>query len=177
MVDSGWKTVNAVVTDTNGDTAQASTKFYVLLNVGDVDHQMRGGETYRVYGCLMPAPKCTIFQIGEYGPMQGPSTRTFVLVDLGATVLLNAETYEEVDRWMPEATAGGRRHSSPTRHSSLSGIPSEQILKGGETPDFAGLTEAAGLTDEAGTPADAQVSEETVTVSARRLCWLNWSGL
>ncbi len=92
MVDSGWKTVNATVTDANGGTAQASTEFYVLLTVGDVNHQMRGGETHRVYDRLMTAPTGTTLQIGEFGSMQGPSIQTFVLVNLGATVLLNAET-------------------------------------------------------------------------------------
>ena len=57
MVDSGWKTVNAVVTDANGDTATASAEFYVILIVDRVDHQMRGGETYRVYGRLMTAQR------------------------------------------------------------------------------------------------------------------------
>ena len=36
-VDSGWKTVNDGVTNANGDTAQASTEFYVILIVGRTD--------------------------------------------------------------------------------------------------------------------------------------------
>ena len=107
MVDSGWKTVNAVVTDANGDTAQASTEFYVLLTVGDVNHQMRGGETYRVYGRLMTAPKGTTLEIGAIGFTQDSTIQTFILVGTGATVLLNADTYEEVDRWLPEVTRAG----------------------------------------------------------------------
>lgn len=107
-VDSGWKTVNADVTDANGDTATASTEFYVILDASARrDHQMRGGETYRVYGHLMTVPKGTTLEIGAYGFTQGPNIQTFILVGTGATVLLNAETYEEVDRWLPEVIGAG----------------------------------------------------------------------
>ena len=59
MVDSGWKTVNAVVTDANGDTAQASTEFYVMLDLGggSAGDVLRRGETYRIMGTLMTAPQ------------------------------------------------------------------------------------------------------------------------
>ena len=107
-VDSGWKTVNAVATDANGDTAQASTEFYVILNATSRrDHPMRGGETYRVYGHLMTAPEGTTLEIGELGFTQDSTIQTFILVGTGATVLLNASTYEEVNRWLPEVTRAG----------------------------------------------------------------------
>ena len=106
-VDSGWKKVNAVVTDANGGTATASTEFYVILIVDRVDHQMRGGETYRVYGRLMTAPKGTTLGIGELISTQGPSIQSFELVGTGYVVLLNAATYKEVDRWVPEVIGAG----------------------------------------------------------------------
>ena len=99
-VDSGWKSVNAVVTDANGDTAKASTEFYILRSVGvhEIDHQMRGGETYRVFGHLMTVPEGTTLRIGEYGNTEGPNIQSFFLVGTGARINLNAETYEEVSR-------------------------------------------------------------------------------
>ncbi len=53
-VDSGWKTVRAVVTDANGDTAEATTRFYVIRTDADL---LRRGQTYRVWGGhLVTAP-------------------------------------------------------------------------------------------------------------------------
>ncbi len=71
MVDSGWKTVNAVVTDANGDTAQASTEFYVLLDLGggSTGDVLRRGETYRILGTLMTAP--TQFDVVVGGVAEG----------------------------------------------------------------------------------------------------------
>ena len=53
MVDSGWKTVRATVTDANGDTAEATARFYVILVDPVV---LTRGETYRVFGHLITAP-------------------------------------------------------------------------------------------------------------------------
>ena len=57
-VDSGWKTVRAVVTDANGDTAEATVQFYVILNLGGgtTGDILKRGETYRIYGRLLTAP-------------------------------------------------------------------------------------------------------------------------
>ena len=57
-VDSGWKTVRAVVTDANGDTAEATAEFYVILNLGGgtTGDILKRGETYRIYGRLLTAP-------------------------------------------------------------------------------------------------------------------------
>ncbi len=52
-VDSGWKTVRAVVTDANGDTAEAATRLYVIRVDAAI---LTRGETYRVFGHLITAP-------------------------------------------------------------------------------------------------------------------------
>ena len=53
-VDSGWKTVRAVVTDANGDTAEATVDFYVIRTDADL---LRRGQTYRVWNDhLVTAP-------------------------------------------------------------------------------------------------------------------------
>ncbi len=55
-VDSGPKTVRAVVTDANGQTAEASVEIYVILDFEAGFHVMRRGQTYRVFGFLITAP-------------------------------------------------------------------------------------------------------------------------
>lgn len=62
MIDSGLKTVLAVVTDADGRTAEASIEVYVILRVEGTldayenDQVLRRGQTYRVAGHLITAP-------------------------------------------------------------------------------------------------------------------------
>ncbi|MCY4620101.1 MAG: hypothetical protein OXD50_16335 [Chloroflexi bacterium] len=108
QVDSGWKTIRAVVTDANGQTAEATTRVYVILNTGDWRHVFRGGETHRVFGRLMTVPDRVNFRIGEYSSeSRGPDTQSFWIEGTEATIFLNADTYEEVGRWLPEEGAQG----------------------------------------------------------------------
>lgn len=113
-VDSGWKTVNAVVTDANGDTATASTEFYVILIVGRVDHLMRGGETYRVFGRLITAPQGYALTVGDHGFEANRTTQGFSIVGSGAAIEFDAETFEEVQRWLPEPEGGVDRAGTGT---------------------------------------------------------------
>ena len=132
-VDSGWKSVNAVVTDANGDTAKASTEFYILRSVGvhEIDHQMRGGETYRVFGHLMTVPEGTTLRIGEYGNTEGPNIQSFVLVGTGARILLNADTYVEVARRVPAA-----QEADADRRVNLNNALDELADSIGQLPDL-----------------------------------------
>ena len=65
-VDSGWKTVRAVVTDANGDTAEATARFYVILNLGGgtTGEILKRGETYRIYDRLLTAPSSYDIEVG-----------------------------------------------------------------------------------------------------------------
>ena len=56
-VDSGLKTIRAVVTDGSGATAEASIAVYVILSVGGSGDILRSGETYRVFGTLLTVPE------------------------------------------------------------------------------------------------------------------------
>ena len=56
-VDSGLKTIRAVVTDGSGATAEASIAVYVILAVGSSGDILQGGETYRVLGTLLTVPE------------------------------------------------------------------------------------------------------------------------
>ena len=54
QVDSGWKTVRAVVTDANGNTTEATVDFYVIRTDAEI---LRRGQTYRVWNDhLVTAP-------------------------------------------------------------------------------------------------------------------------
>jgi len=65
-VDPGWKTVRGVVTDANGQTAEATATVYVLLDLGGgtTGDILRRGETYRVLGFLMTAPESFDVRVG-----------------------------------------------------------------------------------------------------------------
>ena len=56
-VDSGLKTIRAVVTDGSGATAEASIAVYVILAVGGSGDILQSGETYRVLGTLLTVPE------------------------------------------------------------------------------------------------------------------------
>ena len=56
-VDSGLKTIRAVVTDGSGATAEASIAVYVILSVGGSGDILQSGETYRVFGTLLTVPE------------------------------------------------------------------------------------------------------------------------
>ena len=57
VVDSGTKTIMAVVTDASGRTAKASVRTYAVLAVEPgLGTVMRGGETYRMLGMALTIP-------------------------------------------------------------------------------------------------------------------------
>ena len=92
QVDSGWKTVRAVVIDANGDTANAMVQFYTLLDLGGgtTGEILRRGETYRILGILMTAPQNYDIRVGgiaerecaenDPDPRCGDTTHGFSLV-------------------------------------------------------------------------------------------------
>lgn len=105
-VDSGWKTVRAVVTDANGDTAEATTRFYVILKTDDWRHVLRGGETYRVFGHLMTVPEGINLEIGDHSS-GSVSAQSFVIAGTRAVIWLSTDAFEEVGRWLPEEGVQG----------------------------------------------------------------------
>lgn len=70
QVDSGWKTVRAVVTDANGDTAEATIDFYVIRTDAEI---LRRGQTYRVWGGhLVTAPSSYDVALGSPTEVECP---------------------------------------------------------------------------------------------------------
>ncbi len=66
MIDSGLKTVRAVVTDANGRTAETTVKVYVILSIGDSGAPLTAGQTYKVEGHLLTIPEGVRASIGVY---------------------------------------------------------------------------------------------------------------
>ena len=66
VIDSGWKTIRAVVTDARGATAAASIDIYVILQASDSDTPLTAGETYRLNGTLFTIPDGVEARIGGY---------------------------------------------------------------------------------------------------------------
>ena len=67
MVDSGLKTVRAVVTDADGLTAESEIDVYVILSVGDGGAPLSPGATYKVNGHLLTIPEGVRASIGGQG--------------------------------------------------------------------------------------------------------------
>lgn len=65
-VDSGPKTIRAVVTDATGQTAEASVEIYVILELGGSKDVIKAGRTYRVFGHLITAPAGRDVRVGSF---------------------------------------------------------------------------------------------------------------
>lgn len=65
-VDSGPKTIRAVVTDARGATAEASVEIYVILELGGSGDIIKAGRTYRVFGHLITAPTGRDVRVGSF---------------------------------------------------------------------------------------------------------------
>lgn len=74
MIDSGPKTIRAVVTDAAGATATASIGIYVILQASDSDTPLTAGETYRLNGTLFTIPDGVEARIGGYEESHGGET-------------------------------------------------------------------------------------------------------
>lgn len=74
MIDSGPKTIRAVVTDAAGATATASIGIYVILQAQDSDTPLTAGETYRLNGTLFTIPEGVEARIGGYSESHGGET-------------------------------------------------------------------------------------------------------
>ena len=110
-VDSGLKTIRAVVTDGSGATAEASVEVYVILGGFGSRDVLERGKTYRVFGHLVTAPLNYDVEVGSVVESQcddpPPGTRCepvfrLRLIGTGARVSL----------FMSDGAEGLRRYSS-----------------------------------------------------------------
>ena len=105
QTDSGWKTVRATVTDANGDTAEATTRFYVILD-GPAYYPdlLKRGETYRIFGHLFTIPSEFDMQVGDRSTgSSGPGYQEFVVAGSNPyiTILFRIDDFTEVSREVP----------------------------------------------------------------------------
>ena len=102
--DSGWKTVRATVTDANGDTAEATTSFYVILD-GHYGGLLKRGETYRIFGRLFTIPSEFDMQVGDRSTGgSGPGYQDFVVAGSNpyVTITFAMDDWTVVEREVPE---------------------------------------------------------------------------
>jgi len=135
MLDSGIKTVHAVVTDANGRTTEASIEVYVIFRVDGTldaygnDQVLRRGQTYRVAGHLITAPTTHDIHIAGTAERECPETLAqgerceeewgFGIVGLDAGVNLYRSDFAEANRWSESDGAVGADDSSTALVDSL----------------------------------------------------------
>ena len=151
MIDSGPKTVRAVVTDADGRTAETSIDVYVILRVDGTldahenDQVLKQGQTYRVAGHLITAPATHDVYIAGTAQPECPESLPederceeewgFGLVGIEAGVNLYRSDFSEASRWPESDGAVGAQGSSTTFVDSLL----DQLVDSvGEQPDSNG---------------------------------------
>ena len=105
QTDSGWKTVRATVTDANGETVEATTRFYVILD-GPAYYPdlLKRGETYRIFGHLFTIPSEFDMQVGDSSTgSSGPGYQKFLVAGSNPyiTILFRIDNFTEVSREVP----------------------------------------------------------------------------
>lgn len=109
-LDSGWKTIEAEVRDANGNSAEATTQFYVIYEATNDLHLLRRGQTYRVFGHLVTIPDGVDMRIGDrISGSGGDSVQTFYIdgTDPFVVIWLNARSFREVKREVPSEDGSG----------------------------------------------------------------------
>lgn len=140
-VDSGWKTFKAEVKDANGRKAQATARFYVVLDLGggSTGDILRRGKTYRVYGHLITAPAKFDLEVGsdwevecaddDPNPRCGESFYDFGLVGADAGIALYVTDGTLESRWNREVGA-----ADGSRVSTINQALAEVIASLGKPP-------------------------------------------
>ena len=151
MIDSGTKTVRAVVTDANGQTAEASIDVYVILqvegtlDVNENDQVLKRGRTYRVAGHLITAPATHDVYIAGTAQPECPRSPAgderceeqwgFGLVDFEAGVSLYLTDFAEAGRWPDRETAAWKDNPNATL---IDDLLDELVDSVGEQPNAEG---------------------------------------
>ena len=125
QIDSGLKTIHAVVTDATGRTVEATAKVYVIFATGRHEDLLRAGQTYRVWGHLITVPEgidMRIYEVSHESP--GGVHQSFWIVGTDPPVLisLDVRTFEEVNRKVPR-----RDEAGDTTKSSYTGAEISQF--------------------------------------------------
>ena len=100
-VDSGPKTVRAIVTDAAGATVEASVEVYVILELGSTGDLLEGGKTYRLYGGWLTVPTEISLEIGAL-VLGLAESYDLLVVGAEAGIALDVLDHREISRWLPE---------------------------------------------------------------------------
>ena len=120
--DSGWKTVRGSVTDANGDSVDATTRFYVIRVDPDYSAILQRGETYRIFGHLFTIPSAFSMQIGDWTSSGGGYQRFAIAGSKPAIIITFAmDDWTEFNRDVPEqrSDAAGSSDGSPLQLSAI----------------------------------------------------------
>ena len=120
MLDSGWKTVQATVTDADGRTSSASIEVYVIIDGhGPV---LKRGKTYRISGHLFTIPAGFDMKYGNHST-GGPGSQEFIIAGTDPPVLIELwdDNLMEADREVPAQRTGasGSADNQAAQHRRL----------------------------------------------------------
>ena len=107
--DPGAKSIQAVVTDATGATAEASVSLYVVLELGSGGDRLEAGKTYRVFNGLVTVPQRIDLEIlGIISADGGETLYMLGIVGSSAHIMLTVNTpHREVFRHVPSGGSGG----------------------------------------------------------------------
>ena len=116
QVDSGLKTIQAVVTDVNGRTAAASVDVYVILSTGSDRDLLARGQTYRVFDHLITVPAGIDMRIGDASTGSGGSSYQSLYIEgtsPAVVIWFELDTFRETRREIHSSDYGsGARGAS-----------------------------------------------------------------
>lgn len=125
QVNSGWTTVRAEVTDANGDKAEATARFYIVLDGPDYyPALLKRGETYRIFGHLFTIPTEYDMQVGARATgSSGPGYQSFIIAgtDPSVSILFEIDNFTEFSRKVPAQSDGatGTSDNSTTQQRNF----------------------------------------------------------
>ncbi len=134
VVDSGWKTIYATVTDSSGATAKAETQLYVIRITGASGTVLKAGHTYRVHGQLITIPDGQDAEIGGYELAEG-GRNIFDIYLVGANyyaaVSIAVRSGDVIARgieWSDDATIGSPQPTSNATTTDTASSDDNQFL-------------------------------------------------
>ena len=135
-LDSGWKTIRAIVHDGEGATAEAVIEVYVLLDLGGgtTGDILSRGETYRIDGQLMTAPEAYDVRVGSVAerecserdpdPRCGDTTYGYSIVGTDAWISLYEGDGALHARWWPPLSESSLKDEQDSTESISSAVTS-----------------------------------------------------
>ena len=116
-LDSGLKTIEAVVTDGTGATANATIGVYAVRRIEASDELLERGRTYLVFGTLFTIPDEYDMETGDISEPEGGPPELWISIAQAPTrafVKLNIDTGEELYRCVKMSGPDGSFCAAPS---------------------------------------------------------------